>query len=81
MSLVAALVPYRWRRVHHRYAAWFGYFWLPCPLCGHEFGGHELRDVGALSSSIPATAGDGHEGICPPCTRAGRGASRWDRAR
>jgi hypothetical protein len=19
-----------------------GYFWLPCPICGHYFGGHEI---------------------------------------
>ena len=22
-----------------------GYFWLPCPVCGREFGGHEQSDV------------------------------------
>ncbi len=26
----------------HRCYAWFaGYFWLPCPVCGQMFGGHE----------------------------------------
>ncbi len=26
----------------HRVYAWFaGYFWLPCPVCGQMFGGHE----------------------------------------
>lgn len=28
------------------YANWFGYFWLPCPLCGEFFGGHEGIFVG-----------------------------------
>ncbi len=23
------------------YALVNGYFWLPCPICGEEFGGHE----------------------------------------
>lgn len=36
------------RFVHRAYAALAGYFWLPCPLCGHGFGGHERSsgDVG-----------------------------------
>ena len=25
------------------YADFFGYFWLPCPICGKFFGGHECR--------------------------------------
>lgn len=29
-------------RFLHRFYAWaFGYFWLPCPVCGEMFGGHE----------------------------------------
>jgi C4-type Zn-finger protein len=24
------------------YAFTHGYFWLPCPICGEEFGGHEV---------------------------------------
>lgn len=29
----------RW--MHHVYAYLMGYFWIPCPLCGRIFGGHE----------------------------------------
>ena len=29
----------RW--VNQLYAELLGYFWLPCPLCGTPFGGHE----------------------------------------
>jgi C4-type Zn-finger protein len=29
------------RYLHRLYAHLFGYFWLPCPVCGKEFGGHE----------------------------------------
>ena len=27
------------------YAFIFGYFWLPCPLCGKNFGGHESHGM------------------------------------
>jgi len=42
-----SLLP-RW--MHRLYAKFRGYFWLPCPICGRPFGGHEkggtlLRDV------------------------------------
>jgi hypothetical protein len=31
---------FRW--MHKLYAKVFGYFWLPCPVCGEYFGGHEV---------------------------------------
>lgn len=33
-----SLLP-RW--MHRLYAKFRGYFWLPCPICGRPFGGHE----------------------------------------
>jgi hypothetical protein len=33
------------RLFHRLYAAMFGYFWRPCPVCGIEFGGHEIKNV------------------------------------
>ena len=33
-----SLLP-RW--LHRLYARFLGYFWLPCPICGRCFGGHE----------------------------------------
>jgi len=35
------------RKLHQIYAAVFGYFWLPCPMCsnGRMFGGHETGQV------------------------------------
>ncbi len=30
------------RAYHWLRAAIGGYFWLPCPVCGENFGGHEL---------------------------------------
>lgn len=32
----------RFRTLNRIYAFLFGYFWLPCPICGKNFGGHEL---------------------------------------
>lgn len=32
------------RTLHRLYAWLFGYFWLPCPVCGRMFGGHEIAD-------------------------------------
>lgn len=31
------------RFLHRLYAFFFGYFWLPCPVCGKYFGGHEIH--------------------------------------
>jgi hypothetical protein len=60
------LLPYAWRRVHRNYARAYSYFWLPCPLCGREFGGHEAGDV------IPDPLKEPGCGIaiCSRCTRA-----------
>lgn len=41
------------------YAAVCGYFWLPCPICGKYFGGHEWLD----NHSIYRGNGSG-EGVC-----------------
>lgn len=67
-------------RAHHEwYARTFGYFWLPCPLCAVMFGGHEwLTDLPRLRATIPSRDGlHLGEGICPACTRDGRGNSAW----
>lgn len=62
----------RW--VHRRYANRAGYFWLPCPLCGRYSGGHEWRNRNGLPAQIPHPTEPGKGiGICPDCTRAGRG--------
>jgi hypothetical protein len=58
----------RERDYQRRYAERYGYFWLPCVLCGEEFGGHES------GGSIPAgdvgfTDGvERRHTICPTCT-------------
>jgi hypothetical protein len=67
----------RYRALHWIYAALNGYFWLPCPICGQRFGGHEWKDCDGKPSSIAAPGYLGREGarvaICPDCTRKGRG--------
>ena len=49
----------RW--VHKAYARANGYFWLPCPRCGHYFGGHEVY-------GYPPVLVNGHAraACCPP---------------
>ena len=56
-----------------------GYFWLPCPLCDREFGGHEWRSVGGHVEFIPNNPGVDltGTGICPDCTAAGAGCRAW----
>lgn len=49
-----------WRHIR---AVVGGYFWLPCPLCGQMFGGHESTDAsinGRLVCPICAIEGN-HE--------------------
>lgn len=69
----------RRRRFNKRYAKSHGYFWLPCPLCGQHSGGHEWRRVDGRESSIPHPSGlpGMARGICPDCTKAGRGDAAW----
>jgi hypothetical protein len=57
------------------YAALGGYFWLACPICGQEHGGHEWKDRDGKSASIPAPGYRPGQrvAICPDCTRAGYG--------
>lgn len=68
----------RW--MHHAYANVCGFFWLPCRLCGEYSGGHEWRDIDGKSSVIrdPDDPPGMYEGICPACTREGRGIDRWE---
>ena len=60
-----ALIPLHLRWVHRTFAKAHGFFWIPCPLCTREFGGHEIHDV------IPDPLGGERwfVGICPFCTQ------------
>ena len=50
------------RLLHKLYANFFGYFWLPCPLCGEMFGGHEWTSGGSIMTSWNT-----REGVCSNC--------------
>ena len=63
----------RW--LHRLYARLRGYFWLPCPICGQMFGGHE-RGCGDLMTSWT----DG-VCVCPRCAaEAERRNTLWREA-
>jgi hypothetical protein len=77
----------RW--FHRWYAGTRGYFWLPCPICGRYFGGHEWgggdpdwpTSIPNLDSEKTVVLSDGESltyftegtGICPWCVRKGNG--------
>ena len=51
------------RILHKLFANIFGYFWTPCPLCGIQFGGHEVKQIvfvylpdGTKKQICPSTA-------------------------
>ena len=47
------------RLLNRAYAWLFGYFWLPCPVCGECFGGHE-----ASFSALIVDEADGQHAYC-----------------
>jgi hypothetical protein len=53
-------LPYHPRFIHWLIAIWGGLFWLPCPLCGKRFGGHE--PTGTLMVSFSSG-----QGVCRKC--------------
>jgi hypothetical protein len=63
----------RMRTMNKLFASVAGYFWTPCPICDQYFGGHEWRDIDGLSSVIYPGGENPGKGICPDCTRAGKG--------
>jgi hypothetical protein len=65
----ARLVPYRFRHFHRSFAAVHGYYWIPCPLCGRPFGGHEGGD--SIPNPFEPVSRSGHSQgltICSQCT-------------
>ncbi len=58
---------YRW--LSWLYAHLLGYFWLPCPICGKHFGGHER----VANQNHLMTSWHGGLSVCPDCSdEAGR---------
>ncbi len=53
-------IVYKLDRIYNgAYTFLHGYFWLPCPICGKNFGGHEIG--GSLSNW------GGGMGVCKFC--------------
>lgn len=57
----------RFRLLNMLYAHATAHFWLPCPLCGQMFGGHEWKDGNDIPTGEPGTG----MGICPDCGNRG----------
>lgn len=49
-----------------------GYFWLPCPVCGKMFGGHEVGDGTLWESKNPRNGIRKGRSICPDCEKIKR---------
>ena len=47
------------------YAFSHGYFWLPCPICSKNFGGHEKGH--AIYTGGDANLPSGGKEVCPNC--------------
>lgn len=58
-------LPYHPRFINWVWATWSRFFWLPCPICGKNFGGHEWKE------SLYNTMYSG-EGVCPKCVAAAK---------
>lgn len=43
---------FRPRWIAQLWAKAFGYFWIPCPICHENFGGHEIGDYSLAESPV-----------------------------
>jgi len=57
----------KFRFLNKIYADLCGYFWLPCPICGKNFGGHEWKSGNTLMENISEGTG-----VCPDCGKEAR---------
>ena len=64
-----SFLPYKPRFINQFYAFVCGYFWLPCPLCGRMYGGHECTE------SVPTTIHSGKM-VCSLCSEEARQITR-----
>ncbi len=56
-------IKYKWYR--KLYAELFGYFWMPCPICGNMFGGQEVKRKPVF---LRTERGKGRI-VCPGCCK------------
>lgn len=54
-----------WRQANRAYAAAAGHFWIPCPRCGVEYGGHERSHH--PSFGLPTAQRGVVKGVCNDC--------------
>jgi hypothetical protein len=54
------------QKLHKTFAKLFGYFWISCPICGTEFGGHEWK-INKPHSTLWLDSSSG-KAVCPECT-------------
>ena len=50
-------------------AALGGYFWIPCPICGRNFGGHEASGYLMISWSR-------YQAVCRACNEEAQSRNR-----
>lgn len=75
----ARLVPMALTGFHRSYADRHGLHWGPCVLCMRPYGGHQSAGGVPDPTMPPADPERGpwhYVGICPACTRAGKGDQR-----
>jgi len=66
MSKIKVKSLFRYPRfINKWYANFWGYFWLPCDICGRPFGGHESDEV------LKVTQAYGHM-VCWRCSDEAR---------
>jgi hypothetical protein len=53
------------RSLHRLYAGAMRYFWLPCPICGEMFGGHETEVT--RGAYVPDHDGSTGKMVCRRC--------------
>jgi hypothetical protein len=58
------------RLLNKIYANLFGYYWIPCPLCGKEMGGHE-NNINVYKSEDIGKASMAGKSICKDCAKTG----------
>lgn len=54
------------RFIQRLYAFIHGYYWLPCPICRENYGGHEsAHDIYTGEDAVYPNAPSGGIGVCP----------------
>jgi hypothetical protein len=68
----------RWRWLSRLYAAVFGYFWMPCPVCGRFFGGHEAGEFAVYRPGLAMGRVTCRDAACEAVGKASTDAHFWE---